>query len=78
MRLTQTLVLCASFVAFAVAQSDDSRITFTTLPSSVEAGEPVTLEWEGGDNTVRAIQLFRSEKSKHSANHTPTACNHYP
>ncbi|KAG8530810.1 uncharacterized protein KY384_004167 [Bacidia gigantensis] len=61
MQLTNTLVLCASFVAHAVAQS---KLAFTTLPSSVKAGDSVSLKWAGGDaNQPVTITLKKGSAS---------------
>ncbi|KAL9639866.1 MAG: hypothetical protein Q9164_000645 [Protoblastenia rupestris] len=61
MYFTKALVLCASLVVSAVAQANQERIAFTTLPSSVEAGRSVTLRWAGGDNTPVTITLKQGD-----------------
>jgi hypothetical protein len=47
--LGRTFLACAAFVVAAVAQS---RIAFTVLPTNIVAGQPVTIQWGGGDNSV--------------------------
>lgn len=47
--LGRTFLACATFVVAAVAQS---RIAFTVLPSNIVAGQPLTIHWGGGDNSV--------------------------
>lgn len=49
MLFAKALAIGASFVAAALAQS---KISFTTLPTAVEAGVPTTLKWIGGTNAV--------------------------
>ncbi|KAL6720732.1 hypothetical protein ACLMJK_002657 [Lecanora helva] len=53
----KTLFAWASFVAATVAQISQQRIAFTTLPTSVQAGQPVTLKWGGGDGSPVTITL---------------------
>ena len=49
--LGKTLLACATFAVAAVAQG---RIAFTVLPTNVTAGQPVQLQWGGGDSSVSA------------------------
>ena len=50
MYFTKALLVCASFVASTIAQG--SHIAFTVLPSSMTAGQDITLHWGGGDGSV--------------------------
>ncbi|MCJ1449788.1 hypothetical protein MMC28_000116 [Mycoblastus sanguinarius] len=52
----KTFVTFASCAVATIAQST-SRIAFTALPTSVTAGQPVTLQWGGGDGTAVTITL---------------------
>ena len=65
----KTLFACASFVAAAVAQISQQRIAFTVLPTNVQAGKPVTLQWGGGDGSVCSPSLL--EQREHRANKSP-------
>lgn len=59
MYFTKSLLLGAScFVAFAQA----ANIAFTKVPASVTAGQPTTLEWAGGDNSVSHAAVRESRK----------------
>lgn len=50
--LGKTLFACATFIVTAVAQG---RIAFTVLPTKITAGQPVKLEWGGGDGSVSTL-----------------------
>lgn len=51
MHFAKSLLLGASCL-FALAQAQSDNLAFTKVPASVSAGEPTTLEWSGGDNSV--------------------------
>ena len=53
--LGKTLFACATFVVAAYSQI----IAFTNPPANITAGQPITLTWAGGDNSVC---LIRPEK----------------
>ncbi|KAK3167086.1 hypothetical protein OEA41_010211 [Lepraria neglecta] len=52
--LGKTLLMFATFVVAAVAQG---RIAFTVLPTNLTAGQPVKLEWGGGDGSAVTLTL---------------------
>ncbi|KAI4211249.1 MAG: hypothetical protein LQ351_005933 [Letrouitia transgressa] len=55
MRLIQSLLVAATAVVGAIAQS--GVIAFTATPSAVTAGTPTTLRWGGGDGSVSNLQI---------------------
>lgn len=58
MLFSRALLVGASFVAAAFAQSTPPPIAFTTLPGAVvTAGKPVQLAWSGGDGSPVTITL---------------------
>lgn len=52
MYFAKALFVCASLVVSTIAQSSSSRIAFTVLPSTMTAGQDITLHWGGGDGSV--------------------------
>ncbi|KAL2036862.1 hypothetical protein N7G274_010405 [Stereocaulon virgatum] len=52
--LGRIILACATFVVATVAQS---RIAFTVLPTNIVAGQPVTIQWGGGDNSPVTLIL---------------------
>ncbi|KAI4161448.1 MAG: hypothetical protein LQ342_004851 [Letrouitia transgressa] len=55
MQLIQSLLVAATAVVGAIAQS--GKIAFTSTPSVVTAGSPTTLRWGGGDGSVSNLQI---------------------
>lgn len=51
---TSLLLGASCLVALAHAQDN---IAFTQVPASVQAGEPTTLEWAGGDDSVSSTDF---------------------
>lgn len=58
MHFAKTLILCASAVATVVAQQTQ-RIAFTELPSTIQAGKPITLHWAGGNPDVPVTLILQ-------------------
>ncbi|KAL2373196.1 extracellular matrix protein [Blastomyces gilchristii SLH14081] len=55
MHLMKSLLASALLVAAAVAQ----KISFTSFPEDVQAGEPVTVTWTGGSDEPVTITLMK-------------------
>ena len=54
----KTLFACATFIATSIAQSSQTKIAFTQLPTAVQAGKPVTLQWGGGTGAVGLLSCL--------------------
>ena len=54
--LFSKIFACASVIATAIAQST-SRIAFTVLPQTIQAGQDITLHWGGGDGSPVTLTL---------------------
>lgn len=65
MYFAKILLMGASLSFAVVAQT--TKLTFTTLPTSVTAGSPTELKWAGGDGTVSIIMLHLN-RNKQSVN----------
>ena len=57
MQFAKLLAIGSSFVVATLAQS---RIAFTTLPGSVQAGVPTVLRWTGGEPDSVSLQSRRT------------------
>ncbi|CAF9920139.1 hypothetical protein IMSHALPRED_004825 [Imshaugia aleurites] len=58
MQISNTLFVCATLIAAAVAQSaSTTSLHFTTIPTSLVAGVKETIGWEGGDGSAVNVVL---------------------
>ena len=56
MHFSNTLFACATLIAVAVAQAPTTTtIHFTTVPTSLVAGEKQNIGWAGGNSDVRSL-----------------------
>lgn len=59
MHFFKALLAGAALVASTVAQG---QLAFTSFPSNVQVGKPVTVTWAGGNPTLVCYILFRMFK----------------
>ncbi|KAL8723814.1 MAG: hypothetical protein Q9181_007174 [Wetmoreana brouardii] len=64
MHFTKSLLIGATAIVAAVAQSSSSLIAFTSTPASVTAGSDATLRWSGGDPSQPVTILLRQGQSE--------------
>ena len=57
MHFFKSLLAAAPFVAYAIAQS--SKVAFTSLPATIEAGNSFNISWAGGDGSSVTLTLRR-------------------